>query len=283
MTFDLAVPQLNPKSKSTKDHIILILSEEWPLSAKEIYNRLLRKRTTEISYQAVHKTLNEMENAGQIKKIEMGFMLNLDWIRSIKNFGEFIERAYITRTPTPIKHSENQEVFNFTFNDPMDLARFILDVFFAYPNPDKKPGICHWWSIYPPISLSDSEYRRLRQRLSQTQHYMLGHNQTTMDKIFAENFRGLGVKVLLGADIPFNPDTMVQGDYVGLVYFSPKFRRDWLRYCKIAKILDKLRLSKLLMLIYEHSDKFNVIVSKNQEVADRIREQTLEYFKGDRK
>jgi len=48
------------KNKSTQDLIIEILSNEWPLTTKQIHNRLKRNHAKNISYQAAHKTIKQM-------------------------------------------------------------------------------------------------------------------------------------------------------------------------------------------------------------------------------
>jgi len=268
--------------KSTKDLIVQILSEEWPLSAKEIHGRVQRIGSEPVSYQAVHKSLADLKGDDVVREAGKKFILNLDWIKQVKGFGERLEKAYVSHVSSK-EAVEDAAVRNYRFNDAMSLARFILDDFFALPNPENKPSVCWWWNIYPTFSISDAEYRRMRERLAKTRFYMLGGTNTPMDRIFAENFEKLGVKIKIGVEIPFNPDTMVCGGYVGLIYFSPKFRHMWHNYCKIGRILNKLKLGKLLMLLYEHCDSFNVVVTKNAEIADRVREQTLEHFKGGKK
>jgi hypothetical protein len=263
---------------STRDLIIQILSDQWPLSAKQVFAAVKKQSETGISYQAVHKSIMDLKQDGVVREVGKKFVLNLDWIKQVKGFGERLEKAYVSSVSSK-EVGEDAAVRNYRFNDAMSLARFILDDFFSLSNLENKPSVCWWWNMYPTFSISDAEYRRMREKLAKTKFYMLGGTDTPMDKIFAENFEKLGVKIKVGVEIPFNPDTMVCGDYVGLIYFSPKFRRMWHKYCKIGAVLNKLKMGKLLMLLYEHCDSFNVVVTKNPEIADRIRGQTLEHFK----
>ena len=82
---NLNLPKLSA-AKSTKDQIISLLSENWPLSAKEIYNRLQREQASEITYQAVHKTLGEMSEEGILTKEEKGYRISDSWIKNLKEF-----------------------------------------------------------------------------------------------------------------------------------------------------------------------------------------------------
>ena len=69
MAINLTLPQLNRKGFSTKDLIVSILSEEWPLSAKEIFKRTQRGFEADVSYQAVHKVLSELEGNFIVEKV----------------------------------------------------------------------------------------------------------------------------------------------------------------------------------------------------------------------
>ena len=46
------------KKEAVKDLIILLLAEQWPLTARKIY--YLVKKSKTITYQAVHKTLQHL-------------------------------------------------------------------------------------------------------------------------------------------------------------------------------------------------------------------------------
>ena len=57
----LDLPNVGSQKGSTRDAIIAILSREWPLSAKELYNRVKRENTgSAVSYQAVHKMIKQL-------------------------------------------------------------------------------------------------------------------------------------------------------------------------------------------------------------------------------
>ena len=47
-------------SNSTKESIIELISEKWPLSAKKIHNILRKDYHLSLTYQATHKALKEL-------------------------------------------------------------------------------------------------------------------------------------------------------------------------------------------------------------------------------
>src|SRR3989344_7670028 len=80
--------------KSTKDEVILALSLRQPLTAKEIYNTLNREHGNVASYQAVHKTIQQLVDENVIEKNEKQYKLNNEWVKEVANFGKNLEHNY---------------------------------------------------------------------------------------------------------------------------------------------------------------------------------------------
>ncbi|MFH1257810.1 MAG: hypothetical protein V1658_02640, partial [Candidatus Micrarchaeota archaeon] len=53
------IPYVNASNlrKDAKSQILSVLGREWPLSAKEIYNRIHAQAGESITYQGVHKAI----------------------------------------------------------------------------------------------------------------------------------------------------------------------------------------------------------------------------------
>ena len=66
---------------SSKKLLFKILSEEWPLSAKEIYFRVLKLSEKDLSYQAVHKLLLSLVNEDIVVKSGGKYLIDLDWVK----------------------------------------------------------------------------------------------------------------------------------------------------------------------------------------------------------
>jgi len=85
--------RLNSEGK-VKDAIVSILSNEWPLTLKEIYFSVVRRHCLRVSHQAVHKALKQLVESKVVAKKERRYRLNIEWIKGIKRFGENLEEAY---------------------------------------------------------------------------------------------------------------------------------------------------------------------------------------------
>ncbi len=61
MSVEISQLKLTSKVKTSRDAVISILSDAKPLTAKEIYTRVMREFGMNITYQAIYKTLKEIE------------------------------------------------------------------------------------------------------------------------------------------------------------------------------------------------------------------------------
>jgi AAA+ ATPase superfamily predicted ATPase len=77
-----------------KNHIRLILIENTPLSAKQIYSEVKAKSGKRISYQAVHKLIKKLVIDGSILEIDKKYKINPRWIKGGKEYFAKLERVY---------------------------------------------------------------------------------------------------------------------------------------------------------------------------------------------
>ncbi len=71
---------------SIKEIVVMILSEEWPLSVRQIYERLRRMHAVECSYQAVFKHVKELSRRGILDCRERRYMISLGWLERLYLF-----------------------------------------------------------------------------------------------------------------------------------------------------------------------------------------------------
>ncbi len=85
--------------RKVKDAVVGVLSQDWPLSLKQIYFTILRRYSMTVSQQAVYKALKQLvENKVLVKK-ERKYALSIDWIRSLKELGIRLEEEYRLQEP----------------------------------------------------------------------------------------------------------------------------------------------------------------------------------------
>ena len=79
---------------STKSTIIGILSEQWPISTREIYSKFQKQTNKSLTYQAVFKAIQELVSEGIIQKDSKKYLLNKTWVIQLKEFSTTIFKEY---------------------------------------------------------------------------------------------------------------------------------------------------------------------------------------------
>lgn len=92
-SFIVITPTEKPP-KRTRELVIHILSDTWPLSAKKIYNIMRKEHGHSVSYQAVHKVLKEMTEASLLERKDRLYQLDSGWIKNLKGFSCKLEKMY---------------------------------------------------------------------------------------------------------------------------------------------------------------------------------------------
>lgn len=80
-------------SKNIRIRIVEVLSNEWPLTSKAIYNRITRLTNARVTYQGVYKQLIELADEGVLDKQNKLYSLNEEWMRVLKEFStQFLDQ-----------------------------------------------------------------------------------------------------------------------------------------------------------------------------------------------
>jgi predicted transcriptional regulator len=124
MVPNLALPQLSGKSVSTRDQIISILSQEWPLTARALYAKVQKESDSALSYQAVHKALLNLEVEGIVERLGNGYQVNLEWVNNLKGFSDKILETYKLEKSSDFSGSKVVDFYN-----PFDFFRGMLNIF----------------------------------------------------------------------------------------------------------------------------------------------------------
>jgi len=277
MTINITMPELN--STSTKDKVISILSRTWPLTTKEIYNALQREYGCEISYQAVHKLISQLQTDGVMVKNGKGLAISKDWISKVKNFGNVLDSKY---SNGEIDYENFNGSIHLTLNNFVDLGRFLInDFFIKFPNEKNKDCVCFWKHHYPATGVSDVEHENMKKIFSTHVHYGLSKCDTFLDKYFGNYLTGLGKKNMCGVDFTTTIDTFIMGDFICHVYFEPSFYKEVEAIYDSAKSQDDVDFAKIFEIVSKKTE-INVLITRNASLADKLREEAKEIFGEDK-
>jgi len=261
---------------STKEQIISILSREFPLSAKQIFNYLSRDYSN-ISYQAVHKALQELVVDGIVEKRDRNFLLSSHWIDNLNGYSEQLKYRYSNNL------SETLDNRNFSFKTIHECDRFLIEAFVkianSLPKGEKPLVIMQCKHAWVPLFISRTEYRNIVDALKSTNCYALVKGETKVDRWCCKFWERQGINVKFVEDVASMADIHVLGDYVIEVFYSPKVMRRMDEIYNKTKSVSELNMDDLFRSIFEMGTEIAVTINRNKLVADQLKEQTLSYFK----
>jgi len=262
------------KPKSTREEIVALLSENWPQSVKKIHSAINRQNGG-ISYQGVHKTVQQMESEGVVEKHGSAYQLSREWIRQLKTVSGNLETAYENG---PKETALQGKVF--VFDSVNETDRFFVKLMNSHSAEGKKPVVClHWRHLYTPLFISKEEYAQIAELAKNFDFYSLCRGDTIVDGWCAKFWRRQGVKQINGTDVAATIDLLVIGDTVVETHYPFEIKRQWDETYEEIKNLDKLEVDKLFEDIFERKTKVKVIVYRDPHIAEEIRKQTFSHFK----
>ena len=261
------------KKGSTRDSIVSILKSEWPLSLKEIHNRIVKEAAAPVSYQAVHKAVSLLEADGTLEKTVGKYRISQRYVEGLEKTCRELKEAYSVK-----QSSDALEFKQMLFDNMIDLGRFIVFEFLNYPKSKELPNVCHWSLMYSLIGLSKQDIKELEKNAKEKQIFVLCRSNGLVDRLLAHAFKKLGVKVKLGIPVAFACDLFIVGDHVLEIYYNSEHKKIWKKiWAQPVKISD-FDLNKTLTTMFSKNPT-RAIIYKNPEIAKQIREKTLAEFK----
>lgn len=283
MAVNIIVPSMSfGKFLSTKDLIISNLIDEWPLTAKQLFNRVSKQGAQKVTYQAVHKMLMQLISEEVVIKPGAGYCLNKSWVEKIKKFSENLNAVYSEEKKIPVNYSFDKPIF-LTFDNFSEVARFLIyDFHGSLPNPPKEIALCLWNHAWPAIGLSDKEYSFVSNLFGCGKYYSLTKGSSPLDVVFGDMLEKLGKKVRYGISFSAQQETFVHDDIIMQIYLPPCITTQMDKIYRIKEI-DADGINGLFKDILSKPVKINAIIFKNSELANKLREETLQIFAKEKK
>lgn len=262
----------NSKPKSTRDAVVELLGEEWPLSAKQIHAKL-KGENGGISYQAVHRTVHQAEKEGVLEKTEKGYQLSLHWIDNLnRHYSELKTR--LGGGMRSIKESGTM-----IFHSLFELDSFFVKMLESEAVPGERPDMfLYWFHLWIPLLISKKEYAQLsRGEELFSEHIVCGHDDV-LDRWCGEFWRKKGVEVKLGVGEKMT-DTVVFKDTVIQVFYPPEIRKEVNEVYARTKRFSDLEIDYFFKGVFEKKAEIPVVITKNAQLAGQLREEMRLYFK----
>jgi len=276
---------LTNKGKSTKDLVIQLLANEWPLTGKQIHNNIIKESKRPVSYQAVHKLINQLAEEEIIEKTDKGYQLKTKWINEVGLFANKLMESYDKNKKLDFEELWKKDYISITFNTLIDMGKFIIYNVFNYPAVGEKPSIYIERVAYPLVGFSKEDYKIMEKKFFKTPSYVVVASNTAADKYFVKIAQGFikNLKGKLGIQLSNICDIFVCGDYIVNIFIDDKLLNKWKTLYNETTNFDEFSMKKYTDLIYNEKGELTITVQKNPVVADEMRKKVIEYFGGDNK
>ncbi len=277
MTLNLVLPVINGDKTSSKDVIVSLLAYEHPLNAKEIHAKAKRRFGLNISYQAVHKSLNELLEEKIIQKTKKEYELNLNWINSLKKFTEQLLSKDDNKST--VLEAISKGVSNLYFDDLASVDKFLLSAGDTITDKEKKPLYFYWFHSWTPLFFSKEGYSKMVNLAQKTNLFVLIKEDNLLDRWCKERLKQFNQKNFkLGVKDMNIPEFLVYEDYVFQVFYPKKIIEEVNKEFNKIKKVEDIDIDKLYTKVFEKKVGIPVIINKNSILAEQLKEKVKSYF-----
>jgi len=270
--------------KNVKEMIVFILTYEFPLSIKQLKNKIRRYHGRNVSYQAIHKEIFSLISDQIIKKEKKGYILDLDWV---KKFNKFAETLYLNYSKVRkyslniLKELKNEgDLINLEFNSISEMDEYFIDVmdyFHQILQPSEKI-IMHYKHNWWPILYSKKEHDINIKYPENNRFYCLCGSNTPLDKWSTAYENKIGMHVKYGKGVAKQWDVQIYGDLVVQFHIDSFIMTKINNFFIKNKNINGLNPKEIIDILNLNGN-MKVIIHKNSLIAEEIRKDTLRYFK----
>jgi len=278
MSFDLLIPELENKPKNTKDTIISLLTNEWPLTLRGIYFKIKKKYSYKGSYQAVYKSVKELVQKKILIQTNKEYEINIPWIKNLQSFTDIVETNYYTKqrlnTIKGLKNSKSgQDIIILDFETIFDAEKYLYYFIKNELFKSKNLNLCfqtnHLWKPIFYLRAEYNFYKRLHQK-GHKSFYLISGN-TPIDKNNKEFYKSLNVNIKTTKQNHFNEIIVFKDFFIEL--FIPENIKT-----KLTKYVKENNALKLLTKVLSKKSSIKLIINKDKELANEIEKKIVGEF-----
>lgn len=272
------LPKLDPKT--VKEKIIVILSSDYPLSIKEIKSKISLSFSQVVSYQAVHKELNQLIKESIIISQDKKYLLDLTWVKEVSLFSDLILSNYSKQKRHSINKllelKNNGDSLSFEFSSLIEIDLYMLEILANFNqifDKDKKI-IMHYTHNWVPF-VAPLKEKEVMEGLG-SRYYSFCKGKCPLDQYACDYERSIGRNVLQTDNEDINWNVNIIGDLVFSYYCEQKIINEVEKFFESATECKDLNLSKLIDIL-KKKGQFRVLILKDRNLADKI-SQELQHF-----
>jgi hypothetical protein len=262
-----------------RDQVLVILSEEFPLTVKELYNRIA-KQGHEVTYQAVHKVVSQLMDEGIVDKKGKGIQLSQNWIHRVKDYAFTIDTIYTKGKQYKLPKTF-EKPYTVVFDNFSTYVVWIAESFRdgAFTQGKTGPIYGMFYHAPGPLRFNFIDFELLRQMAANCPTRGVCVCDMPFDRWVSTHYKLGGVRAFkTGMKIKIEDDYFVAEDVVIRARFSPE------TIVFLDKIYSKIHdLKDLFHFYFAEVDKkdpshIEVTIERNPTLARMIENQIKQYL-----
>ena len=277
MAFNIIVPELSNKPKNTKDAVITMLTYEWPLTLKQIYNRIKKQYSYSSTYQSVYKAVKELIEKKVLQEKNKQYEINIEWIKKLQSFTDIVETNYYAKEKlhsiaglADSKSNQNITILNFEtiFDAEKYLYYFMKTELFKKKNENVCYQINNEWKSLFYLRAEYNYYARLLEKGHKI--YFLSSGKSYLEELSKKFYKSIGVKFKF-SNFNQSHDIIAFLDYF-IQIFIPE---------EIRLLLRNQLQNKDIMGLFKTLNKkssIKLIINKDSSLAEEIKNQVISKF-----
>jgi DNA-binding Lrp family transcriptional regulator len=270
--------------KSTRGQIIEVLTEEFPLTAKKIYNKM-KASGSGVTYHAVYDRISELIKEGVLKKVELQYMINPKWISKMNNnlSNMIIKYSHMSddKLYRGIQNLSSASVVTFhSFKEQIDyIKKYKYNI--LNENEGQKITIC-WMAdhlLAAIVNLGDRPLFYETTKQKNLEHFTLVKGNTSLDKAILNFNKKFGItKMKIGVKGTLDINVGVYNDTVFLFMHPQDLIKDVEKFFKATKTIDKMNIKQLNKILNKKTS-IHVIIIKEHDLSEYFTHYIKAFFK----
>lgn len=285
---ELSIPQAGEETKTGKDIVFSILTQQQPLSTIEIVRVARREYNVGLTYQAIKKAIDTLVHQRVFTKEGKTYRINKQWLMSVKETVDKLLTSY----------DSGKQIKSFTTDFTKDqYAVYTLTSLFELDN---------FWDdilVYLTHHLQLTEHRSFVAQVHYTWWLLINLGREVklfegfvkdkipsynsvlcnvpLNKLAERSYKSMGVHFKIGSEKPKKDemvDVNVVGDNVIQVHYPQEIVARLADFYQKYKTTQEMSLREITQIVHTPCEiKFTVF--KNREIAKNLRESYMKKFK----
>lgn len=270
--------QWNGEASEAKEQIIGILAEQFPLTAKRLYNLMKKRYMSGTTYHAVYKQLRELVKKGVVVKNGTQYRLSEEWMVNTRRFLSTVENNYAAEK---LNGASVDCVRLLSFKSQTDFYNFIESMRNNFIRENKSKEILwvvnHAWG---PLFFMNSAAESIKEaKKNGIKFYMCIRGGSMLDKVVADFYKSMNIKhVTYNIGSKNNYSIYIYGNELILVDHPQDVSEQIDVVFKRTKKMSDINLGRLYQCVMQKEQPVQAIIVKNRRFVERYKNTIKSYF-----